>query len=330
MLKSGPLRLTPFETRECPSWTALATASPFFVVAPGQGQVPLVTVYDAVTGQDKFDFYAYGSSFLGGVRVAVGDVNRDGVPDIVTAPGPGGGPHVRAFSGIDGRPLLDFFAFEPGFQGGVTVAAGDVTGDGRDEIVVGAGNGGGPRVRVFDTQSHQVKWDFFAYESSFRGGVFVGIGHFGGTVGRGIVTGAGVGGGPVVKVFDYVKRESTAAFFAYPSATRGGVLLATGDLDGDGFDDIVTGPGRGSPEVKVFDPNGEKEKLSFVAGSSSDTGGIRVGVIPGAGTIPAFILTGSGPGDPAAIRLFTRLNGDVGQTQTPGDATNRVGYFVAG
>jgi hypothetical protein len=327
-----PIRLavTPLDDRSCPSWSPLSTSDPFFVVAPAAGQEPLVTVYDAVTGEEKFEFLAYDAAFTGGVRVAVGDVNGDGVPDVVTAPGPGGGPRVRAFSGTDGTPFLDFFAFEPDFRGGANVAVGDVDGDGQNELVIGAGDGGGPRVRVLDPQTLAVTADFFAYEPTFRGGVYVGVGDFGGDVGRGIVTGSGPGGGPVVKVFNPVTQAVTAAFYAYDPDARGGVLVAAGDLDGDGLDDLVTGPGNGSPTVKVFDPNGEKEKLVFLAGGTADAHGVRVAVVPAFGENPAYLLTGSGPGDPAAVRLFTNLDGDTGQSQIPGDAGNRVGYFVAG
>src|SRR5262249_39236685 len=59
----------------------------YLVVAPDLGHAPEVKVYDAETGALRLDFNAYEPSFMGGVRVALGDFNLDGVPDIVTAPG---------------------------------------------------------------------------------------------------------------------------------------------------------------------------------------------------------------------------------------------------
>ena len=70
-------------------------------------------------------FFAYDASFHGGVRVAVGDINGDGFNDIVTGAGPGGGPHVEVFGPPGGGLLRSFFAYDPGFHGGVYVGAGD-------------------------------------------------------------------------------------------------------------------------------------------------------------------------------------------------------------
>src|SRR5438552_4479324 len=82
--------------------------------------------------------------FMGGVRVAAADVNGDHVADIVTAAGPGGGPHVRVLDGATGHESLGFYAYDSTFPGGVFVATGDLDGDGVAEIVTGAGEGGGP------------------------------------------------------------------------------------------------------------------------------------------------------------------------------------------
>ena len=94
-------------------------------------------------------FFAYDPAFTGGVFVAAGDVTGDGIADVITGAGPGGGPHVRVFDGATGTELRSFFAFPPGFTGGVFVGAGDVTGDGVADLITGAGPGGGPHVRIF-------------------------------------------------------------------------------------------------------------------------------------------------------------------------------------
>src|SRR5207244_10207544 len=100
-------------------------------VAAGAGDSPQVKVFDGTSSTPRLTIMAYDPSFHGGVRVAVGDVNGDGVPDIITGAGPGGGPQVKVFSGVDGKLLDSFFAYAPTFTGGVFVAAGDVNGDGK-------------------------------------------------------------------------------------------------------------------------------------------------------------------------------------------------------
>ena len=64
-------------------------------------------------GNPAADFFTYPEPFAGGVRVAVGDVNGDGIPDILTAPGPNPiGPNVKVFSGLNLAPLRDFLAYD--------------------------------------------------------------------------------------------------------------------------------------------------------------------------------------------------------------------------
>jgi hypothetical protein len=117
-------------------------------------------VYDGAglqTGIERTlrEFFAYDFLFAGGVNVAVGDVDGNGVGDIITGAGPGGGPHVKVFRGDSGLEYSSFFAYDIAFTGGVTVGAGDFGGDnggtpggaGSAEIVTGAGPGGGPHVK---------------------------------------------------------------------------------------------------------------------------------------------------------------------------------------
>src|SRR5262249_55120877 len=153
-------------------------------------------------GALKFDFLAYAPTFLGGVRVAVGDVNGDGVPDILTAPGAGGGPLVKVFSGTDLALLRSFDAYDEAFPGGLYVAAGDVNGDGRADIITAPDVGGGPLVRVFDGASGVLTLAFNAYDPTFTGGVRVAAGDTNGDGKAEIITGPGFGGGPLVKVFN--------------------------------------------------------------------------------------------------------------------------------
>src|SRR4030095_11089318 len=93
-------------------------------------------------------------AFSGGVAVATDDVSGDGIAEIVTGAGPGGGPHGRVWSTTGGAITeLDgtgFCAYAPTFAGGVFVAAGDVNGDGRADLLTGPGEGSVPEVRIWE------------------------------------------------------------------------------------------------------------------------------------------------------------------------------------
>lgn len=104
---------------------------------------------DPTTQVVQTQFLAFDPTFTGGVRVAVGDVTGDAYPDLVVAPGPGGGPVVKVYDGAAGVVRSTFFAYDSSFRGGVRVAAADLTGDGTAELVTGAGPTGGPQANVF-------------------------------------------------------------------------------------------------------------------------------------------------------------------------------------
>jgi hypothetical protein len=70
--------------------------------------------------------------------------------------------------------VQSFFALDAAFSGGVTVRAGDADGDGRADLTVGAGPGGGPHVKVLRGADLALLQSFFAFDPTFTGGVFVG------------------------------------------------------------------------------------------------------------------------------------------------------------
>ena len=113
-----------------------------FVVAQGKDGQAIVRVLngtDPTGGTQLFQVAAYPSKFHGGVNVAAADVDGDGVPELITAPDSGKQP-VEVFSGVGAHALLFTLSpFGATFTDGVRVAAGDVNGDGRADIITGVG-----------------------------------------------------------------------------------------------------------------------------------------------------------------------------------------------
>ncbi len=228
------------------------------VIAPDNGQPGIVRVFDAETGALRHTFAPFGANFRGGVRVAVGDMNCDGLPDIITAAGPSRAPEVRVFNGVTGVPfpgtLGSFLAYGKGSKAGVWVAAGDINQDGLTDIVTGPDNGGGPPVvKVFSGLDGALHTQFMAYDTFFNGGVRVAVGDINGDSIPDIVTAPGKGRQPQVRVFDGTNLNGPAihTFMAFAANFHQGLYLAVGDMNGDGRADIVASGGQRL--VRVFD-----------------------------------------------------------------------------
>ena len=223
--------------------------TPDIVTGAGAGGGPHVKVFDGVTFAEVRSFYAYDAGFRGGVNVAAGLLGQSAVNNgvfmpgryatIVTGAGPGAGPHVKSFDGATGAEVLSFYAFDPNFRGGVSVG---VRSDQfvtsflptvfPGQIVVGAGPGGGPHVKgYFYSELNKSVTEiasFFAFDPGFRGGVNVAT-----DGSNNIVTGAGAGGGPHVKVFTPSGDRELASFMAGSLADTGGVRIGYTSNDVD-------------------------------------------------------------------------------------------------
>jgi len=157
------------------------------IATADEGGGPRVRVFDGASGRVIADFLGIEDpNFRGGARAAVGDLNADGIADLLIGAGIGGGPRLAAF---DGRALAsgqvrkmfdDFFVFEPSLRNGVYVAITDLNDDGFGEVFVGGGPGGGPRVFAVDGKDllNGVKTqraNFFTGSPESRGGVRLAI-----------------------------------------------------------------------------------------------------------------------------------------------------------
>jgi hypothetical protein len=278
-------------------------------------------------------FFAFDTTFRGGVSVASGDFNGDGVDDIVTGAGRTGGPHVKLFDGATGAVLFSFFAYDAAFRGGVNVGVGDANTDGQLDIITGAGPGGGPHVKIFDGASLALLRSFFPYDASFTGGVFVAGGEQDSSGNGIVVTGAGPGGGPHVKVFDS-SGALRASFFAYDASFRGGVHVAVGEISGDGVNDVITGPGQGGgPVVRTFDGAGlfggiARPLSNFFAYSLLFSGGVFVAATDLNGDGRADIITGAGPGGGPHVKTFDGVSLAVLSSFFAYDPTFTGGVYV--
>jgi len=203
---------------------------------------PFVRVIDPDTGADRIiPFFAYEPQFRGGVRVYGADVTGDGIPEILTAPGPGRPGQVRVFSET-GVPLPEysFFPFGPRYTGGVEISAGSVTAAGAIQIVAAQNRGGMARVfnvtpgaaaPVASSPIRQLQ----PFGGAFRGGVKIDTADIGTFNGRSLVStspdgihelvfGSGPGMAATAKVYNGVPNPAVAlsAFRAIaPGYSRG-------------------------------------------------------------------------------------------------------------
>ncbi|MFO0938743.1 MAG: hypothetical protein U0798_19750 [Gemmataceae bacterium] len=297
--------------------TQLVGVPEFAVGGPGT-----VTVYNS-DGSESFNFEPF-SGFTGDVRTAVADFNGDGVGDIVVGTGPGAVTQVRVIDGVTKAELHFFSPFETTFTGGVFVAAGDINGDGKAELAITPDEGGGPRVRVFNGDGFTQIADFFGIEdTNFRGGARASIGDMNGDGKGDLTVAAGFGGGPRIATFDGSQLTSNGGpklysdFFAFEATLRNGAFVATGDVNGDGYADLVAGGGPGGgPRVYILDGKSLTQTGSdtlvplgnFFAGNVDNRGGIRVAVKDLDGDFKADVTTGAGTNAGSRVTAYLGLN----------------------
>jgi hypothetical protein len=237
------------------------------VVSPATGGTSEATVWTVETDLDNHVFVRDLSSTAaifpehsGGVSIAVGDLEGDGVKDVLAG-------RVACCRGYDikkGKADLSFVDLEPTLPDGFTgleIAMGDIDGDGADDILAlpkSSPDGlAHPRVR---DQKHKEWIEVPSLTAPL--GVSVALGDLDGDGRADLVVGSPFGYDNYISYYALEQDPLVAGgfyaihkmdFFPYDASFRGGVRVAVGDVNGDGFGDIVFGP-AGVPEPATLIP----------------------------------------------------------------------------
>ncbi|PKL72673.1 hypothetical protein CVV26_00180 [Candidatus Kuenenbacteria bacterium HGW-Kuenenbacteria-1] len=248
------------------------------VTGPNIGE-PLIKIFDT-NGNLKFQFLAYDLDYNKGISVAIGDIDGDGKDEIITGP-KSGEPLIKIFD-TNGNLKFQFLAFNSKFKGGVNIATGDINGDKRDELIVSIASQESSYVRVYKLQENDLYLEFqtMIFNSKFKGGVNIATGDINGDKRDELIVSIASEESSYVRVYKIQENDLyfEFQFMAYSFDFKGGVNIATGDIDEDGKDEIITSQREaGQSIVKIFDKNANL-KTEFKSFDSEFQGGINVAI----------------------------------------------------
>lgn len=194
------------------------------------------------------------------------------------------------------------------------------------KLIVAPASGFSPRVSLTDLNGNE-RSSFLAYAENFKGGVNLASADVDGDRNKEIITGAGKGGGPHVRVF---KSDGALLkqFFAYDLKFTGGVNVAAQDLDALGKAKIITAPQSGyKPLIRIFNYDGTLLK-EFLAFNQNFKGGVSLALGEFNGDKEPEIIAASGSGQAPLVRIFTQ-QGKLIKEFLAGDKNYRHGIKIS-
>lgn len=231
------------------SLIALFITSVVFLFAFGANaapnRAPEIQIIDYETQKVEQSWLAFDQDYQGGLEVIAADLGGDGQQEIVVVQS--GGDDARAIVKVfraDGSLIREVPIFAPSIiEQQVDIAAGDVDGDGKDEIVASFPNSNSSMVYIFDDK---IKFDsatIGAFEA-FGGaehGVGVAVGDVGTAVGDEIIVTTGPGTEPLVRIFNQNGAVLAPDIVPFSEETQFGVTAATINTSGGLYDNLVVG-----------------------------------------------------------------------------------------
>lgn len=139
-------------------------------VAPASGLSASVVFYQYDGNRMQGTVLPFDKKYKGGMSVAIG-FDKDS-PRLVVGSGTGKEPRVFVYDNTF-KKITSWNAFDAKFFGGVNVAIGNVDGLPGDEVIVGAGKGSKPLIKIFDFKGKLLYPQFQAYQTFAKSGVEV-------------------------------------------------------------------------------------------------------------------------------------------------------------
>lgn len=215
------------------------------------------------------------------------------------------GAAAKVFSEAGAEVRSSFISYDATFAGGTQIIRLPDVG----RIVVA----GDTYVDVYDTNNTHLA-RFAPYGESFTSGVDIAVDRLEGSKKPyRIVTGT-ESGGPQVRIFSLTGQLKNVGCFPFDSASKTGVHVAVGNVDGQRGKEIVVAPAvEGGPHIRILNNRCELIDTGFFAFDSSARFGLHIAVGNVSGTSKAEIIAAPGPGGGPQVRIFRQdgklLNG---------------------
>lgn len=288
------------------------------VIGSGPGRAPEIRVFTGKGIYTGWTTIPFPIDFMGGVDVATGDIDGDGNNDIIAAQHMTGDSYIKVYNYSTQKEIITYFrAFPIGFSGGINVAAGDVLGDERNEIVVGTGIKNGGRVRIFDHSGRLLNTEFFPIAFGYMGGIDIAVGDVMAGGKDEIVTSANNDATARVKIYEIEENRSSRMllngvgdevekvtstkealqltddglgimqnnerllheFLAFGETFTGGANVATGNVEGDEAEEIVIAKNSmKDSNIVVFSLFAQKKQFDVIPFDKNFEGGVQVAV----------------------------------------------------
>ena len=240
------------------------------IVGAGPGGGPQIEVYSA-SGKRLLSFFTLDKKVTSGIYVGAGDLNNDGLAEIIVGP-QSGQPTVEVYSAT-GQRIIKFKAFEKSYTGGVRVAIVPGRNNQVGQLVTASGSAREVEIRVYDAGGRTVNITWLPLKKFSGEGVSIAAGWSDTYQQDVIIAGRGSGQRPLVQVYGLTSKKLLTQWRPYDVKMTSGVWVAFQN------DTVVTGVGPGSrPNVRSFTITGQRVSSGY-AFESKFTGGTAVAAV---------------------------------------------------